>query len=179
MDLSELTGLALCAGPRSAYVHHMTSTIPSSTEYVAHEPRFDLARDPAEQYRAMLALAGSIRLDRTLHDLIEIRVSQLNGCAYCLDMHLQRARAHGESEQRLDTLAGWHESPFFTARERAALALAEAITRIHDQPAVVAAYAEAERHIDADELPQVVFATTVINSWNRLTITAGSLPPTR
>lgn len=157
----------------------MTSTIPSSTEYVAHEPRFDLANGPAAQYRAMLGLAGSVRLDRTLHELIEIRVSQINGCAYCLDMHMRRARSRGESDQRLDTLAGWRESPFFTARERAALQLAEAITRIHDQPAVVAAYAEAERHFDADELPQIVFATTVINSWNRLTITAGSLPPTR
>jgi AhpD family alkylhydroperoxidase len=157
----------------------MTSTIPSSPDYVAHEPRFDLAGGAAEQYRAMRDLAASVRLDRTLHDLIEIRVSQLNGCAYCLDMHLRRARLHGETEQRLDTLAGWRESPFFTAGERAALRLAEAITQIRDQPALVAAWAEAEARFDAEELPQLVFAATVINSWNRLAISAGSLPPAR
>lgn len=157
----------------------MTSTISPSDDYVIHEPRFDLQHGPAEQYRAMLAFARSIRLDRGLYELINVRVSQINGCSFCLDMHLQRARAVGQSEQRLDTLAGWRESPFFTAAERAALGLAEAITRIGDQPALVAAYEAAERHYDADDLAQIAFAATVINSWNRLTITAGSLPPTR
>lgn len=155
----------------------MTSTTTSSTEYVAQEPRFDLPRAAREQYRAMLALAMSVRLDERLAALIDIRVSQINGCAYCLDMHLRRARELDETEQRLDTLAGWRESPFFTARERAALALSEAITRIADGPDLDAAYAEAALHFNAEELPQVVFAATVINSWNRLTVTAGSLPP--
>lgn len=92
---------------------------------------------------------------------------------------MREARALGESDQRLATLAGWRESPFFTARERAALRLAEAITRIDDQPAVVAAYEAAAELFAPDELAQVVFAATVINSWNRLAIAAGLVTAAR
>lgn len=157
-----------------------TPTPPAAADaYVVEPPRFDLANGPREQYRAMYRLASSVRLDPRLHRLIDIRVSQLNGCAYCLDMHVREARALGETDQRLATIAGWRESPFFTARERAALRLAEAITRIDDQPALVAAYEEAAERFPADELAQVVFAATVINSWNRLAITAGLVPEPR
>lgn len=151
----------------------------SSDAYVVEPPRFDLVNGPREQYRAMAAFAASVRLDPRLHRLIEIRVSQLNGCAFCLDKHVREARALGESDQRLATLAGWRESPFFTARERAALRLAEAITRIDDQPAVVAAYEAAAELFAPDELAQVVFAATVINSWNRLAIAAGLVTAAR
>jgi AhpD family alkylhydroperoxidase len=159
----------------------MTITAPSSSDHVAAEPRFDLADGPAaEQYKAMRALSAGVRLDRPLRELINVRVSQLNGCAFCMDMHLVRARALGETQQRLDVLAGWRDAPFFTARERAALALAEAITKVGSDGSVPdAVYDEAARHFDAGELPQVVFAATVINAWNRLLITAGTHPPAR
>lgn len=158
----------------------MSTIATTAADYVAPTPR--IASLPAvapDGYRAMRALAASVTLDATLHHLIEIRVSQLNGCAFCLDMHLTAARAAGETTQRLDTLAGWRESPFFTASERAALALAEALTHIVDSHVPDAVYDEAARHFDDAELMQVTFAITVINGWNRLMLTTQTPPPVR
>jgi len=161
----------------------MSSTAPLSP--TAEEPVVPPVRIPSlpqvarDSYRAMLALSRSVRLEPRLRHLIDIRVSQINGCAFCLDMHHRDARADGEAEQRLDTLAGWREAPFFTARERAALALAEAMTRLADGGHVDdAVYDEAAARF-GDELPQVLFAITVINSWNRLMVTAQTPPPAR
>lgn len=148
----------------------MSSTLPS--EYVVPTPRVDSLPDAAPRlYKAMATLAASVKLDPQLRDLINVRVSQLNGCAFCLDMHVREARERGEREQRLDTLAGWRESPFFTARERAALALAEAVTRLVDGPVPDAVYDAAAAHFDEPELMELLYAITVINSWNRLAVT--------
>lgn len=160
----------------------MTSTAPTTdpAAHVTHAPRIaDLPRVARESYRAMFALAGTVQLDTRLHHLISIRVSQLNGCAFCLDMHCRDAREHGETAQRLDTLAGWRESPFFTASERAALGLAEAITKLTDGPVPDAVYDEAARHFDEQALSQLIFAVTVINGWNRIAVTAQMQPPAR
>lgn len=148
-------------------------------EYVVPEQRIDLAAQAREVARAIAAFDRSIELDPALRELIKIRASQLNGCAFCLDLHLSDARAQGEDAQRLDTLAGWHDSPFFTARERAALALTESITRLTEGPVADAVYAEAERHFEPPELAQLIYAITAINAWNRLSVTAQKLPPTR
>src|SRR5579875_3197182 len=101
------------------------------------KPRIDYTRVEPEAVRAMYGLEDYIRstgLERKLLELVKTRASQINGCAYCLDMHTKDARAAGETEQRLYALSAWRETPFFSARERAALAWAEALTRVADGP---------------------------------------------
>jgi AhpD family alkylhydroperoxidase len=149
------------------------------SDYVIPEQRIDLLAEARDVYRAMAAFDRSIDLDPELRELVKIRASQLNGCAFCLDLHLSDSREMGIGQQRLDTLAGWHDSPFFTARERAALALTEAITRLADGPVPDAVYAEAERHFDPPELAQLIMAIVAINSWNRIAVTSQKRPPTR
>jgi AhpD family alkylhydroperoxidase len=111
-------------------------------------------------------------LEPVLRDLVLMRVSQINGCAYCLDMHSKDARAAGESEQRLYVLPAWREAPFYSARERAALAWAEALTQLaaHDQSVPDALYEEARAQFDEKELVDLTLLVTLINSWNRINI---------
>lgn len=111
-------------------------------------------------------------LEPALRNLVLMRVSQINGCAYCLDMHSKDARADGESEQRLYVLPAWREAPFYSERERAALAWAEALTRLdeQDQSAPDALYEQARAQFDAKELVELTLLVTLINSWNRLNI---------
>jgi AhpD family alkylhydroperoxidase len=105
---------------------------------------------------------------------VKTRASQINQCAYCIDMHTKDARANGETEQRLYALSAWPETPFFTDRERAALALCESMTLVADTHVPDDVVEEAQRHFDPVELAQLVFAITTINAWNRLAITARS-----
>jgi AhpD family alkylhydroperoxidase len=155
----------------------MSTTSPTS-DYVVPTPRVaSLPKAAPETYKAAAALSASITLDKTLRELINIRVSQINGCTFCLDMHTNDARKAGETNQRLDTLAGWPESPFFTARERAALHLAEVLTRLADAGHVSdEVYDEAARHFDEGELMQVLWAITMINTWNRVAVPTKSAP---
>lgn len=134
--------------------------------------RIQLAEQAPDTYNAMFKFSLSITLEQGLRHLIEIRVSQLNGCAFCLDMHWKDARAAGESEERLAMIAVWHDSPLFDERERAALSLAEDITVIGDGHVSDETWEDASEHFDEAELAQVVFAATVINAWNRLSITS-------
>jgi AhpD family alkylhydroperoxidase len=127
-------------------------------------------------YKAMAAFDRSIDLDPVLRELIKIRASQLNGCAYCLDMHTRDARAAGEDERRLATIAGWREAPFFTERERAALALTDAVTRLGEHGVTDEVWAAAAAHFDQPELAQVVWAIAAINSWNRIAVATHLLP---
>lgn len=157
----------------------MTDTVPSPSpsDYVTHVPRIaDLPRAARENYLAMLRFGRGIELDRRLRALVDIRVSQLNGCVFCLDLHCNEARELGETNERLDTLAGWRESPYFTASERAAFDLAEAMTKLTDGPVPDAVYDEAARQFDEATLTQLIFAVTAINSWNRLMVTTQALP---
>ena len=115
-------------------------------------------------------------LEYSLLELIKTRVSQINGCAYCLDMHTLDARAAGETEQRLHTLCAWRETPFFTPRERAALAWAEAVTLIADAEVTDALYEDMRAHFNEKEMVDVTLAVVVINGWNRLAISFHAEP---
>lgn len=150
-----------------------------SDAHVAHEPRMRIYREAREASQALNDLDQLVELDHGLRELVKIRASQINGCAYCLDLHFHTAREAGETQQRLDTIGAWWESPFFTARERAALALTEAVTKLTDGPVPDEVYDEAARHFDTAELAQLIFAIAVINAWNRLAVTAQLQPPVR
>src|SRR4051812_46562389 len=138
--------------------------------------RFSLEESAKPAYSAMLALdsrSGELPLDTGLRRLLELRISQINGCAYCLAMHTVEARAAGVDESRLATVAGWRESPFFSAGERAALALAETITHVDragiPQEVWDAALAEHEE----SGAVAILWTATVMNAWNRLAIASG------
>jgi AhpD family alkylhydroperoxidase len=143
----------------------------------------NLYRELSDGYRAMTALEEAIAksgIEAKLLELVRTRVSQLNGCAFCLDMHQHDARSRGESQQRLDLLPAWHEAPgFFDARERAAFALAEALTLVAGRALEPEIWDEAARHFEPRELAALVFAIASINSWNRLSIASGATPPPR
>ena len=109
-------------------------------------------------------------VEETLLHLIEFRVSQINGCAFCLDMHSKDLRAEGETEQRLYLLSAWREAPFYTDRERAALAWAEALTKVADGPVSDELYLQASKHFSEQELIDLTMAVITINSYNRLNI---------
>ncbi|MEW5979107.1 MAG: carboxymuconolactone decarboxylase family protein [Acidobacteriota bacterium] len=134
--------------------------------------------DPAA-YQAMDALEAYVRksgLESALVELIRLRASQINGCAYCIDMHTKDARANGESEQRLYALTAWRETPFFTDRERAALAWTEAITLVSEDHAPDPVYAEARERFTEKELVALTMAIVTINAWNRLAIGFRAVP---
>jgi AhpD family alkylhydroperoxidase len=109
-------------------------------------------------------------LEASLLELVKMRASQINGCAFCLDMHSKDARAAGETEQRLYLLSAWREAPFYTPRERAALAWTEALTSVADGHVPDEVYAEAREHFGEKELVDLSLAVVAINGWNRLAV---------
>ena len=121
-------------------------------------------------HREAVAAAKAAGVEPELLELVRIRASQLNGCAFCLDMHTKDARAKGETEQRLYALDAWQETPFYTERERAALALTEAVTLVADGRVPDAVYQEAASVFKEDELAAVLWAAIVINAYNRIAI---------
>ncbi len=144
------------------------------------EPRIDYAKVVSSgAFQAMAGLERQVRasgLEHTLIGLVRMRASQMNGCAYCLDMHSKDARAAGETEQRLYALNAWRETPFFTERERAALEWTEALTNIAANHAPDELYARVCEHFTKDELIDLSLAVVAINSWNRLAIGFRSVP---
>jgi AhpD family alkylhydroperoxidase len=123
--------------------------------------------------RAVQRVEGYIQqcgLEKSLIELVKMRASQINGCAYCLHVHSTDARRAGETEQRLYLLDAWHESPLYTGRERAALAWTEALTRVAESHAPDAIYEEVRRHFEDKELVDLTTLIGVINLWNRLAI---------
>ena len=140
---------------------------------------FELDPDATHAVLGLENYAANSGLERGLYELIKIRASQVNGCAYCLDMHLRDARADGEDQRRLDILSAWREAPsFFTARERAALGLTEAITLISEAGVPDEVWAAAKEEFTDEELVWVIMAVSVINVWNRMAIaTHQALPP--
>jgi AhpD family alkylhydroperoxidase len=118
--------------------------------------------------RAITAEQKDFKLDGKLRVLVELRVSQINGCVYCTDLHAREARALGESSQRLDTLPVWRESPFFDAREKAALAWAEVLTLIPESHASDADYVAVREHFSDQELVELSLAVSLANFWNRM-----------
>jgi AhpD family alkylhydroperoxidase len=159
----------------------MTATETATNTRPKARARLDLVKPWPQGYQAMSAfddvVSGS-SLDPILTNLVKQRASQLNGCAFCLDMHAKDARAAGEDQQRFDVLQAWREVDLFSERERAALALTESITLVaadHVPDGVVDA---ARAHFSDRELAELVFAVVVINAWNRIAITARMpLPP--
>jgi len=142
------------------------------------EPRrMRIAEAAPAPYRALIALGRAVEIDPALRELINLRASILNGCAYCIDMHTKAARRGGESEQRLYAVAAWRDAPFFNDRERAALALTDATTLISDEQVPRAVWNEAAEHFAEDELAQLLWAITAINAWNRISI-ATRIEPT-
>lgn len=146
--------------------------------------RIDYEKVAPGVVQAMLKLEEYVRgsgLERSLLELVRLRASQMNGCAYCVDMHTKDARNQGETEQRLYAVAVWHDAPFFTERERAALAWTEAVTWVSWEHAPDDVYQAARRHFSEKELVDLTMALIAINGWNRLSISfrreAGTYQP--
>lgn len=146
------------------------------TDTTFEQPRLQLSRHAPAVHRAMVALDGALELDSSLRDLVSLRASILNGCAYCVDMHTLDAAARGESQQRLHAVAAWHEAPFFDERERAALLLTDAVTLVGETHVPAAAFEAACAQFDEPELAQLIWAIVVINAWNRVAVTVRMLP---
>ena len=150
------------------------------------EMRIDPRKVAPEVFRAMLALETAVKatgLESNLLDLVKLRVSQINGCAFCIDMHSKDLRAEGESEERLYLLDAWRETDFYSDRERAALAWAEAVTLISHSHVPDDVYEQARQQFTEDELAKLTLAVVSINGWNRFGIAFRAAPgeyqPTR
>jgi AhpD family alkylhydroperoxidase len=144
------------------------------------QPRLDAQKASPAAYHAMLALEMFVRkswnLEGPLLELVKMRASQINGCAYCIDMHSKDARAAGETEQRLYALNAWRETPFFTDRERAALAWTEAVTLVAEGHVPDAVYQEVRQRFSDEELVNLTMAVVTINGWNRLSVAFRAVP---
>jgi AhpD family alkylhydroperoxidase len=145
------------------------------------EPRIDFYRLSPEGYKALLGLENYLStstVEKKLLHLIKLRVSQINGCAYCLDMHWKDLKVEGETDQRMYSLDAWRETSYYTDRERAALAWAEAVTNITDGHAPDEVFEEARQYFSEQELADLTLAVTAINSWNRVSIAFRVVPGT-
>jgi AhpD family alkylhydroperoxidase len=143
------------------------------------EARFNYVKSAPGVFKAMLGLGQYLHecgLEESLLLLVDLRASQINGCAYCLDMHWKDLRALGESEQRLYSLDAWRESPFYTDRERAALEWTEALTLVTDGHVADEIYERVRQHFNDKELSDLSLAVVTINGWNRLNISARTVP---
>ena len=141
--------------------------------------RLNFKRLVPAAYRAMLALESYVHetgLESSLLELVKMRASQINGCAYCLDMHSKDARAAGETEQRLYVLNAWREAPFYSDRERAALAWTESVTLVNESHVPEDVYQQARAHFSEEELVNLTIAIVAINGWNRLEVSFRGIP---
>ena len=139
--------------------------------------RVDYRHATPAALQAMSGLERYVRssgLEPSLLELVKLRASQINGCGYCLDMHSKDARARGETEQRIYVLSAWREAPFYTARERAALAWTEELTKIADTEITDALYDSARAQFSEKELVDLTMAVITINGWNRLSMSFGT-----
>jgi AhpD family alkylhydroperoxidase len=151
------------------------SEIPVRLDFDTQAPAFVRALSHLDN--AAVKEADRADLDHRLRELLRLRVSQLNGCAYCVDMHSQTARAVGEEQQRLDALPVWRETPFFTAAERSALAFAEAMVHMADTPVEAQAFAELAAHYTADQVAAVVSLVVAVSAWNAIGVSTRAWPP--
>ncbi|HEY0605717.1 MAG TPA: carboxymuconolactone decarboxylase family protein [Herpetosiphonaceae bacterium] len=143
------------------------------------QPRLAYATLAPEAYKRMLHLNAYLKhcsLEASLLELVKLRASQINHCAFCIDMHWKDARAAGEDEARLYLLNAWHESPGYTERERAALAWTEAVTLLSEDQVSDDLYAQVREHFSDVEIVDLTFAVLVINGWNRLSVSFRSQP---
>jgi AhpD family alkylhydroperoxidase len=133
----------------------------------------------ADVFKAMMGLAAGFEnssLEPALLELVKVRASQINGCGFCLDMHTKDARLAGETEQRLYLVSVWRETPIYTAREKAALAWTEAVTRLENQQVSDEVYEQASAQFSDDELMRLTLAVIAINGWNRINIAFNAVP---
>ena len=143
------------------------------------QQRLNFAQQAPEQFKAFLNFSQSIKkssLDTTLQDLITLRASQLNGCAFCVDMHVKEATIHGERALRLHHVAVWHESTLFSPRERAALAWTELLTQLPPHGVPESAFMAVREQFSEAEVAELSFAIVTINGWNRLSIGFAAVP---
>src|SRR4051812_32724862 len=155
------------------------SSVASSAVAGSHPQRIDYVRIAPDAYRAQLGLESYVRqsgLEESLMHLVKVRASYINGCAYCIDMHTKDARLAGETEQRLYAIPVWHETPFFTPRERAALAWTESVTAIAATGVPDDVFDEVRRHFTESELVALTMAVVAINGWNRLAVSFRAEP---
>lgn len=148
----------------------------STTTHPAHEPRLDVFAHAKPAYAAMARVEERIDLDPVLKELVKLRASQINGCAFCLDMHWAAAKAAGERDVRLAQLAAHAESPYFDARERAVLALTDAVTLVSETHVPDDVWAAAAAELDEAELANVLLQIAAINFWNRLAVATRMVP---
>ena len=143
-------------------------------------PRIDLFKTAPDAIKAMMGLETYVRncgLEPSLIELVKMRASQLNGCAFCLDMHARDARRLGESEQRLYLLSAWRESPLYSDRERAGLGWTEVLTRLPDAGVPDAVYDEVTAHFTEGEIARLSMLIVAINGWNRLNVGLRAVHP--
>lgn len=140
------------------------------------QARFDYFRQSADLSKKYLDFSMAFRMDKALAVLVDIRASQLNGCAFCLDMHVKQAKMYGERELRLHHVAIWRESPLFTPKERAALAWTELLTHLPAEGVSDAAYADVSAHFPPEELSELSWRVAAINGWNRMNVAVRLLP---
>lgn len=142
--------------------------------------RLDYAQQSPEIFKKYAALGMAARqagtVEATIHHLIDIRASQINGCAFCLDMHVKQAKIHGERELRLHHLAIWRESPLFSARERAALAWTEVLTKLPEHGVPDDIYAAVREQYSEQEIVELTYSVVIINGWNRLNVAFRGVP---
>lgn len=146
------------------------------------KPRLEYFPKAPELMQSVLGLNKAVEesgLEHSLLHLIKLRASQINGCSYCVDMHAHEAREGGETEQRLYLVAAWKESPLFTERERAAFAWTEAVTLISQCGVSDELYAATLKHFSEEELIKLTVAVSIINTWNRLSVSFHSIHPVR
>lgn len=144
------------------------------------ETRLNLEKIEPSAYEAMLSLEGYVRkssLKQAYKHLIKIRTSQINGCAYCIEMHTADARRHGETESRIYALTAWKESPLFSAEERALLQLTEDATLIAGNGVTDETYASLEKYFDDAGIAQAIMQVVVTNAWNRIAISTRKMHP--
>lgn len=143
------------------------------------EARMDIYKLAPGSMQALMGLqnfVNSTGLDKTLSELIKIRASQINGCAFCLNMHTKDARKMGETEQRIYGLNAWHEAPYYTDKERAALALTEAVTLVSTSHVPDDVYNNALKVFSPEEVAHITLAIVMINAWNRIAVTSRTQP---
>ena len=141
--------------------------------------RIELGKVEPAAYQAMLGLEKYLHqsgLDKKLLNLIKVRASQINKCAFCIDMHTQEARKTGETEQRLYALNAWQETPFFTPQERAVLAFTKAVTLIAENSVEDELYEQVSKYFSPQEIAQILMAIATINAWNRISIATKMMP---
>ncbi|HVY07779.1 MAG TPA: carboxymuconolactone decarboxylase family protein [Burkholderiales bacterium] len=136
----------------------------------ARLPYWDLSPEAVKALRSLNQQLDRAGLDPAIVDLVRLRASQVNGCVYCIDMHTREALENGETEERLDALAGWHDSPMFDTRERAALAWTESLTRVAETNAPDEDFALVSAHFSPKEISDLTFVIAIINAWTRVAI---------